>query len=210
MKKSFYRKTASALVLLSFAASLSAQTKRWENNIYEGIGIVNKLEKGDDKQNLAIQVGYGINYYITPKWSVMPGAAFRFKTRLSGHDGGTFASTYIDIPLLAQYHSQRNDREAIVFECGPVLSFLAHGDTYSNGSWFPFHPFQGEKEYKNFDLGVRPAIYYEIGHLRLGLQSFIGLLDTKRKYPHSEYYDSEKDEKSYHTFSVMATISYHW
>lgn len=69
-------------------------------------------------------MGYGINYYLSSKWSVMPGVAVRAKAL--GHNSqhtGNCASTYIDVPLLAQYHFGGEKRQGIVLELGPVVSF---------------------------------------------------------------------------------------
>ncbi len=81
-----------------------------------------------------------------------------------------------------QYHFSGSKREGVVVECGPVLSFLADGD-YHYYDADPWHPIDGKEEYKKFDLGIRPAVYYETRHWRFGVQAYIGLLDTKRKYP---------------------------
>ena len=206
MRKSFYLKTASLFFLLGITASLSAQTKRWEHNIYEGVGFVNKFEYSDE-QTIAFRIGYGINYYLTPNWSVMPGVALRLKALGKDNDNsGNCTSTYIDIPLLVQYHLGGEKRKGLVVECGPVLSFLAHGETYSGTGWVPWHPFEGEKMYKGFDVGIRPAVYYETENWRFGVQSHIGLLDIKCEY--STY--SGRLGDPYHAFDLVATINYHW
>lgn len=158
MNKSRYIQSAFALlVLLCLPASARAQSKRWEHNIYQGMGWVNKFVK-EDEQNIALHVGYGINYHIDSRWSLMPGVGLRLKG--FGHDNenaGNCSSTYIDFPILVQYHFGGEKRQGIVLECGPVLSFRAHGEKYHGGAdwWLP-HPFNGKQEYRKFDLGVRP------------------------------------------------------
>lgn len=203
MRKSLYRKAASLLFLLGLVASASAQTKHWEHNVYAGVGIANTMEDGDE-QTTAFHVGYGLNYYISPQWSVMPGVSLRVKTWLGEpKDGGeSYNAVYFDVPLLVQYHFGGNKREGVVVECGPVLSFLTDGDTYFYDA-DPWHPVNGKEEYKKFDLGIRPAVYYETGHWRFGVQSHIGLLDTKCKYPP---YVTDR----YHAFDVVATVNFHW
>lgn len=127
MNKSRYIQSAFALlVLLCLPASARAQSKRWEHNIYQGMGWVNKFVK-EDEQNIALHVGYGINYHIDSRWSLMPGVGLRLKG--FGHDNenaGNCSSTYIDFPILVQYHFGGEKRQGIVLECGPVLSFRAH------------------------------------------------------------------------------------
>lgn len=157
MNKSRYIQSAFALlVLLCLPASARAQSKRWEHNIYQGMGWVNKFVK-EDEQNIALHVGYGINYHIDSRWSLMPGVGLRLKG--FGHDNenaGNCSSTYIDFPILVQYHFGGEKRQGIVLECGPVLSFRAHGEKYHGGADWSQHPFDGKQEYRKFDLGVRP------------------------------------------------------
>lgn len=225
MKKSTFRGAAAALLLLAMAASASAQTKdwkqskRWEHNVYQGIGLSRKFI-GEDKQTVALHVGYAVSYLIAPRWNIMPGVGLRVKAFGSDNNyAGSCASTYIDIPILLQYHFNKNTREGIVAECGPVLSFLAHSEKYSTG-WE--HVAYDKNEYRNFDLGLQPAVYYETGNWRFGVQSHIGLIDTKCKYrkPYDhehgfgQYEDPRYDDPRlthrYYAFDVVATINYHW
>ena len=86
------------------------------------MGWVNKFVK-EDEQNIALHVGYGINYHIDSRWCLMPGVGLRLKG--FGHDNenaGNCSSTYIDFPILVQYHFGGEKRQGIVLECGPVLS----------------------------------------------------------------------------------------
>ena len=145
MNRSFCCMATSTLLLAVISTSISAQPQRWEHNLYEGVGVVNKFEDNDD-QKTAFHVGYGLNYYITPNWSVMPGVALRFKA-LGKDNGnsGNCASTYIDVPLLVQYHFGGDKRKGMVVECGPVVSFLAHSNTYDGKYWNTWNPYEGEK-----------------------------------------------------------------
>lgn len=208
MNRSFCRMAASTLLLAVISTSISARSQRWEHNLYEGVGVVNKFEDNDD-QKTAFHVGYGLNYYITPNWSVMPGVALRFKA-LGKDNGnsGNCASTYIDVPLLVQYHFGGDKRKGMVVECGPVVSFLAHSNTYDGKYWNTWNPYEGEKMYKHFDVGIRPAVYYETGHWRFGVQSHVGFLDIKRKFPDRPY--ASFFDNKYHAMSLVATVYYHW
>lgn len=157
MKTTIFCGLIATCLLAGSAIPGSAQNKRWEHNLYEGVGMAKKFDSHDN-QTVAFHVGYGINYYLSSKWSVMPGVAVRAKAL--GHNSGytgSCASTYIDIPLLAQYHFGGEKRQGIVLELGPVVSFLAHSERYSGTEWCPQHPYWGMKEYKNIDVGVRPA-----------------------------------------------------
>lgn len=210
MKNTIFCVLITTCLLAGSAIPGSAQNKRWEHNLYEGVGMAKKFDSHDN-QTVAFHVGYGINYYLSSKWSVMPGVAIRAKAL--GHNSGytgSCASTYIDVPLLAQYHFGGEKRQGIVLELGPVVSFLAHNERYSGTEWCPQHPYWGMKEYKNIDVGVRPAVYYETGHWRFGLQSHIGMLDIKNKNDRLlGSYISDLDDP-YRAFDVVATINFHW
>ena len=94
MNRSFCCMATSTLLLAVISTSISAQPQRWEHNLYEGVGVVNKFEDNDD-QKTAFHVGYGLNYYITPHWSVMPGVALRFKAlgKDNGNSGNCASTT---------------------------------------------------------------------------------------------------------------------
>lgn len=148
MKTTIFCGLIAVCLLAGSAIPGSAQNKRWEHNLYEGVGMAKKFDSHDN-QTVAFHVGYGINYYLSSNWSVMPGVAVRAKAL--GHNSGytgSCASTYIDIPLLAQYHFGGEKRQGIVLELGPVVSFLAHSERYSGTEWCPQHPYWGMKEYK--------------------------------------------------------------
>lgn len=213
----FQRLLLAFVFLIGAGLTSSAQQKRWEHNLYFGIGWVNKLYDADN-QTTAIHIGYAINHYLDARWSVKPGIAIRMKD-LGGDDyhTGNNASTYIDIPLLAQYHFSGDKRKGVVAEFGPVISFLAKGKKYDD-----WEVTGGSPKVRDFDLGLQPAIYYETGNWRLGIQSHISLLDTKCKY--TRPYDFEHDfnqnpdprwedsrwKDSYYAFDIVATFNYFW
>lgn len=186
----------------------SAQTKRWEHNVYLGIGRVNNFDYADN-QTTAFHAGYGLNYYLTPNWSIMPGIGIRAKI-FGGDSGntGNCEAIYLNIPVAAQYHFSGDKRNGLVAECGVVLSFLPSSPKYMGHEWFPTHPFRGAKLYKSCDFGIQPGVYYETQNWRFGVQSYIGLTDIKRKYP--IYAGSDNLNDPYHFFDVVATVCYHW
>lgn len=66
------------LAVLLTAIATGAQNKRWENNFYLSTGFTNSYY-GEDGDVAAWHMGYGLNYYINDRWSVMPGIAWRAK-----------------------------------------------------------------------------------------------------------------------------------
>lgn len=160
------------LAVLLTAIATGAQNKRWENNFYLSSGFTNSYY-GEDGDVAAWHMGYGLNYYINDRWSAMPGIALRIKYGLGYIDDGSPSSEcqWIDVPLLAQYHLglKGQSRYGFVFEAGPVLSFLASNDYFFNDA-NPTDPVNGAPEYKHFDLGLEPAVYFELKHWRWGGQ----------------------------------------
>lgn len=112
MIKSFLRGFFASFLLLSMTASASAQTKTWRHSLYQGIGLSNKLND-EDKQTVALRIGYAVSYTIAPRWAVTQGVALRLKG--FGKDcyfAGNCSSTYIDLPLLLQYHFNKEWKTA--------------------------------------------------------------------------------------------------
>ena len=63
------RKMIILLAALCFALTGNAQKKTIEHNFYLGVGVANMMESG---AYYASCVGYGLNCYLSPHWSVMP------------------------------------------------------------------------------------------------------------------------------------------
>lgn len=187
-----------ALMLLCMAAS----SRTIEHNLYFGFGAAKSVDRFDSP--CALHVGYGANIYFSNNWSVMPGIAFRTKFD-TGNDAvakGASDCSFIDVPIVAQYHFSGADRNGFVAELGPVFSFITSNQTvaimdenYKEGTAGMF---------KHFDLGLQPGIYYQLGrHWRLGVQAHLGLLNISKQIQ-----DIKQD--SYHFNDVVATINFHF
>ncbi len=171
------------LICLSAFTVANAQDRHWEHNVYIDFGGAKSVTDGDDPY--ALHLGYGLNYYIDSHWSVMPGVAYRAKFDTGDTDDGAidYDCSYIDIPIVAQYHLNLFKRSGIVFEFGPVFSFRTSGNEYYIDA-DPSAPLQGKQIYKNFDFGLQPAVYYQASrHWRLGVKGHIGLINICKQYP---------------------------
>lgn len=192
------RKFLSLILCLSVFTLANAQEKHWEHNFYIDFGRANSFINGDDPY--AFHVGYGLNFYIDKKWSVMPGIAYRTKFDPGDADegAGNYDCSYFDIPIVAQYHLNLFRYSGLVFEFGPVFSFRTSGNQYYMDA-DPDDPLQGKQIYKNFDFGLQPAVYYQAGrHCRIGVKGHIGLTDICKKYPTAA--------ESYHFTDLTASI----
>jgi len=178
------------------------QGKRIEHNFYIGLGYA--TEFADEEAPIAFHVGYGLNYYLTRHWSVMPGIGYRAKFEVGDVTGkeGAYDCSYIDIPVLIQYHLSNPRKSGLVVECGPVFSFIASNNQYYNGA-DPNYPLNDRDIYRPFDFGLQPGIYYQMGkHWRLGLQGHVGLLNLEKDYPGVS--------GSFHFHDLTATLNFHF
>jgi len=191
---------ALSLSLLA-CTTAGAQKHRLEHNFYISEGIA-KPYNSTETLPLSLRFGYGLNCYLSDRWSVMPGIAYRGKIRwtdaLLGMGAYNFAC--IDVPLLAQYHFGDPQKSGFVAELGSVLSFLT---TNSEHYWWEKER-KGEKIYKSFDMGLQPGVYYQVGkHWRFGVQGRIGLLNIVKQYPN-------RPSESYHAHDITATVNFHF
>lgn len=185
-----------ALFIGIVTVSVNAQTKRWENNIYVDFGGVTKIA---DEDPYAFHIGYGLNYYFNDHWSLMPGIAFRAKFEPGDADGdeGAYDCSFIDLPIVGQYHLNLYKHNGFVFEAGPVFSFLVSNNQYYVG-------YLSDKDiYRNFDIGMQASIYLQLGrHWRLGMKGHLGFLDIAKKYPALS--------ESYHCNELTASLDFHF
>ena len=89
--------TLSVAMLLSLP--ISGQDKHFEHNIYIGLGGAHSFEGVDDPY--AFHIGYGLNYYLTRHWSVMPGIGYRakFEVATTAHSSTSRFSSSIISPI---------------------------------------------------------------------------------------------------------------
>ena len=192
--------TLSVAMLLSLP--ISGQDKHFEHNIYIGLGGAHSFEGEDDPS--AFHIGYGLNYYLTRHWSVMPGIGYRAKFEVGDYEEGigSYDCSYFDVPVLIQYHLSNPRKSGLVVECGPVFSFIASNNQYYNDA-NPYHPLNDKDIYRSFDFGLQPGIYYQLGkYWRLGLQGHVGLLNLEKDYPGKS--------GSYHFHDLTATLNFHF
>lgn len=199
---------ASILSLLIFALTAPALTAKaqntrgnyWEHNVYVDFGGPNGFTSGDDSYSL--HVGYGVSYYLSKQWSAAAGIAYRTKFEPGDSDDGegNYDCSFVDIPLLMQYHLGLFGHSGLVFELGPVVSILASNSQYYIDS-DPASPLSGKDIYRYFDLGLQPGVYYQAGkHWRIGIKGHVGLLNIERQYPTSH--------GSYHYTDLTGSIGY--
>jgi len=188
----------SALLLLVAVTGYS-QDRKWEHNIYVAGGLLIDREWGENDTGVSMKLGYGLNYYFSEHWSLMPGIDIRrdaenfFSSAKDGADSDDFV--FLDVPVLAQYHVDRWN-----FGLGPVFSFCVSNDTYYVDH-DPNSELNGKNKIKEFYLGLQPSIKYQIGrHFRIGIDGQIGLHDVRKSYG----FETQTTNKYLH--NIVATI----
>lgn len=175
------------LLILSIACvSMMAQEnndlnfKRWEHNIYVGIGrpFFSEQNFNFDDIPLTGKIGYGLNYYLTSRHSLQTGVSYYFSAEhvFDSSDGGNDEFyEFLDIPLLYQYHVQDN-KNIISFGIGPVLSFVMNDqDLYIDAI-----PITIKDVSRRFNLLVQPSVRFKHKHFIIGLEGNIGLLNMNK------------------------------
>ena len=186
-------------LLLMAAVNGYSQDRKWEHNIYVAGGLLIDREWGESETGVSMKLGYGLNYYFSEHWSMMPGIDIRqdaenfFSSAKVGADSDDFV--FLDVPVLAQYHVDR-----WTFGLGPVFSFCVSNDTYYVDH-DPNSELNGKNKIKNFYLGLQPSIKYQIGrHFRIGIDGQIGLHDVRKSYG----FETQTTNKYLH--NIVATI----
>jgi hypothetical protein len=188
----------SALLLMAAVSGFS-QDRKWEHNIYVAGGLLIDREWGESETGVSMKLGYGLNYYFSEHWSLMPGIDIRrdaenfLSSDKDGADSDDFV--FLDIPVLAQYHVDR-----WTFGLGPVFSFCVSNDTYYVDH-DPNSELNGKNKIKDFYLGLQPSVKYRIGkHFLVGIDGQIGLHDVRKSYG----FETQTTNKYLH--NIVATI----
>ena len=185
-----------------------AQTIKLEHNIYISTGWLSIFDDGHLSHGLTLWAGYGLNCYISERFSVMPGVAVREEIEGGLGEYDDFAGvadfddrfTFIDLPVVAQLHLGSGHNKWVA-GLGPVFSFCVSNCTYHTNS-DPNSPLNGKDRIKDFSMELKPSVMYEVGKFRFGVEGLIGLLDIKRSYPQTS--------GSIHLHSIMATVGFHF
>lgn len=174
------------IIILAMAFMLEAhgQHRRWEHNIYVSGGLMIDRDDGYTTSGLSAKIGYGLNYYLSDHWSVMPAVELReeMEAPFSNQDGADYDRfSFVDIPITAQYHVS-GQAKGWLLALGPVWSICTNKDSYYFDA-NPFEPLNGQEKLKTWGFGLRPGIFYQTKRLRFGAEATIGLLNQAIQYP---------------------------
>ena len=152
------RKFITTMLALCLVFVCHAQEHKIEHNFNLGVGVASLAE---NNVHYSLRIGYGLNYYLAENWSVMPGVSYRtvFDDPSKGDiDGiGSDDCSFIDVPVLLQYHQHARGEKGFVAELGPVFSFLTSNSTYYVDA-DPQDELNDKKMYKSLDFGIQPGV----------------------------------------------------
>lgn len=179
-------------LLLSIALVLGmnpvglAQTKKFEHNFYISYGKFSGEGYLSSKDGVSTRIGYGLNYYFTEKFSLMPCIACReeveggFNDSLIGADEDCFE--FVDVPIVALFHLKADYMKMkLVLGIGPVFSFCTRKDSYYCDA-DPNYWLNGKEKLNDFSVGLQPSIMLDFWKLRVGVENNIGLTNVVKKY----------------------------
>lgn len=171
------RKFITTMLALCLVFVSHAQEHKIEHNFNLGVGVASLAKYN---VHYSLRIGYGLNYYLAENWSIMPGVSYRtvFEDPFKGDVVGVESDdcSFIDVPVLLQYHQHARGEKGFVAELGPVFSFLTSNSTHYVDA-DPQDELNHKKMYKSFDFGIQPGVYYQTGkHWRFGVQASHRLL----------------------------------
>ena len=80
-------------LLLMAAVNGYSQDRKWEHNIYVAGGLLIDREWGESETGVSMKLGYGLNYYFSEHWSMMPGIDIRRDTEHRSPNFGRYQNS---------------------------------------------------------------------------------------------------------------------
>lgn len=181
--------------------NLAAQDHKWEADINLSIGGY-----GTEYEGNLFKAGVGASRYISDKVFLRLGVDYMIAGELGcDYDDWDYSNEedyafeFINIPITAHYKVRLTPETtcAFIFGIGPSLNFTTWSrkfkfyddySSYFSGYTVPYETYkqslEGRNMVKGFNIGIQPSVFYQMGHLRLGVEGNIGLLDigTKSAY----------------------------
>lgn len=198
------KRTLISVLLLVAAVCVEAQEKKWEHNLYVAGGLLIDREWGENETGLSMKLGYGLNYYFSKSWSLMPGIAVTQEVQkpFTSSDGGDEDNfTFLDVPVVMQFHTG-----GWTFGLGPVFRFCISNDRYYIDAITicPEPSLNDKEKLKTLSFGLQPSIKYQLSrHFLIGVEGNIGLTNVNKPYDNVLRLISSK-----HLHSVVATVGF--
>lgn len=177
------KKFLMTVVLGMFAVAGFSQVK-WDVKFGMNFSNATKTKDviGDTKALPGFNLGVGMDYGFSEKWSLQSGLMISSKGYKIKEQGEKFTCRpiYLDIPILAAYKFNISDNTKFVINAGPYLAFGLGGKAKDDN--FDLKLFKSDEgDWKRFDLGIQYGIGLELSDRYLinltGQNGFISPVD---------------------------------
>jgi hypothetical protein len=118
-------------LLCTVAVNSQAQRQKWTAGIKGGLNIADVTSLNGDNR-LSGHIGLYIHSKLSTQWSIQPEIYYSGQGQqfpVNPRDEATLALSYINIPLMFQYHATRQ----FYLEFGPQIGFLLSANVKNNG-----------------------------------------------------------------------------
>lgn len=167
MKKLFF-------LIAAFMLTVSASAQvTWNLKLGGGFSFINDDSGFNTKLKFVGKIGVGMEMPFASNWSLMPSLEFA-KKGAKGEDGDyedNIDFTYIQVPIVAAYRFNLNDRLNMVVKAGPYFAYALSGNekvTKGSQEWeYKIFDMEGSKR---FEVGVDAGVDFEIHRFVVGVE----------------------------------------
>lgn len=169
MKKLFF---LIAAFMLTFSASAQVT---WNLKLGGGMSsfVISNSEM-DLQSRFVGKVGVGMEMPFASNWSLMPSLEFAMKGTKGENENieDKIDLSYIQVPVVAAYRFNLNDRLNMVVKAGPYFAYALSGNekvTEGNQEW-EYDIFDDYEGSKRFEVGIDAGVDFEIHRFVVGVE----------------------------------------
>lgn len=176
------------ILLIVIALTLGVAASAQESNLMIGAGLFGETgnRARDVFPGLALRLSYGLDFQLSEKWSVMPGAGVFARQGEINHlgwvGGDPEGMTMVDAFCQLRYHFE-SQGDRIVLGLGPQFSYMISPDRYYIDA-DPNDPLGGKEKFEKWDIGLQPSLIFQTGkRFQWGFEANVGLRNMLHQYP---------------------------
>lgn len=180
-------------LLIMVVAGLSASAQiTW--NVKGGVGLAKCWGDAEDLQSHFVgKIGAGLEKPLSSNWSLMPSleVAWKGAEEEYGNEKLSLDLFYVQIPILAAYRLNVNERWNITFKAGPYFALCAIGRIHTPGEDYDFFDDEFALGGNRLDVGLDVGLDFEYHRFVFGLEyeaGFISIQKGEYSLKNSAYY----------------------